>query len=441
MPVVTNIIIIILLILANGIFSMAEFAIISSRRLRLQRQAQAGDAGAEVALQIIDDPTPFLSTVQIGITVIGILAGAFGGATIAGELAVVLDRYPAVAPYSDTLAIGIVVVAITYVTLVIGELVPKRAALANAERIASLVSRPMRVLSILVSPIVRFLSASTEAVLFLIRVRKPAEPEVTEEDVRVMIEQGTRAGVFEQAEQDMVERVFRLADRRVSALITPRPEVVALDIDDAQEENWRIMIESGHSHFPVYREDLDNILGTVSVQGVWARMATGVKPDLAQMLEQPLFVPESVPALKVLEQFKQSGTQFALATDEYGSIQGVITLHDILEAIVGDIPSAEQPTEQEAVQRADGSWLLDGMLPVDEFRDIFGVGLLPGEGRGYYQTVGGFVMTYLERTPVSGDVFEWNSLRFEVMDMDGFRVDKVLVRPLPAPAESETPET
>ncbi|MDN7023416.1 HlyC/CorC family transporter [Methanoculleus sp. FWC-SCC1] len=435
MPIITNSIIILLLILANGIFSMAEFAIISSRSLRLQRQAEAGDAGAAAALEIIEDPTPFLSTVQVGITVIGILAGAFGGATIAGELAAVLAAYPAIAPYSDTIAIGIVVIGITYVTLVIGELVPKRAALANAERIASLVSRPMRLLSIITSPIVRFLSISTEAVLFLIGVRKPVEPQVTEEDIRVMIEQGTRAGVFEPAEQDMVERVFRLADRRVSALLTPRPEVTALDITDPEEENWRIMIESGHSSFPVYREDLDDILGIVSVQDVWARMASGAKPDLKAVLGQPLFVPESIPALKVLEQFKQSGTQFALVTDEYGSIQGVITLHDILEAIVGDIPSAEQPVEQEAVQRADGSWLLDGMLPIDEFRDIFGVGLLPGEGRGYYQTVGGFVMTYLERTPVSGDVFEWNHLRFEVMDMDGFRVDKVLVRPLPEPGE------
>lgn len=437
MPATTDIIIILLLILANGIFSMSEFAIVSARKIRLQQQAAAGDTNARIALELAEEPTSFLSTVQIGITVIGILAGAFGGATLAGLLASFFEGYPITAPYSGTLGIGIVVLVITYLTLVIGELVPKRLALANAEQIASLVARPMRLLSIVASPVVRLLSLSTEAVLLLFGARKPAGPEVTEEDVRILIEQGTRAGVFEEAEQDMVDRVFRLADRRVSSLITPRPEVVGLDIDDPEEENWTKMIESGHSNFPVYRENLDTVIGIVSVRDLWARTARGEMPGLKQTLEEPLFVPESIPALRVLEQFKISGTQIALVTDEYGSFQGLITLHDILEAIVGEIPSAEQPVELAAVQRPDGSWLLDGMLPVEEFRDIFDIGLLPGEERGYYQTIGGFVMTYLERTPVTGDAFEWHDLRFEVMDMDGYRVDKVLVKSVAERSGSE----
>ncbi len=431
MPATTDIIIILLLIIANGIFAMSEFAIVSARKVRLQQQASAGDANARIALELADEPTPFLSTVQIGITVIGIFAGAFGGATLAGDLSSFFEGYPITAPYSGTLGIGIVVLTITYLTLVIGELVPKRLALANAEQIASLVARPMRILSIAASPLVSLLSISTEAVLRVLGVRKPAGPQVTEEDIRIMIEQGTRAGVFEEAEQDMVDRVFRLADRRVSSLATPRPDVVALDIDDPEEENWRKMIESGHSTFPVYRESLDTVLGIVSVKEAWARTARGETPALKQMLDEPLFVPESIPVLRVLEQFKMSGTQIALVTDEYGSFQGLITLHDILEAIVGEIPSAEQPVDMAAVQRPDGSWLLDGMLSVDEFREIFDVGLLPGEEHGYYQTIGGFVMTYLERTPVTGDAFEWRDLRFEVMDMDGYRVDKVLVKPVP----------
>lgn len=439
MPVAASILIIILLILANGFFSMTEFALISARKARLQKRAAGGDAGAAVALELAEDPTQFLSTIQIGITVIGILAGAFGGATVAGPLADVFAGIPLLAPYSGPLAVAIVVAAITYLTLVIGELVPKRVAMGNAERVASLVSRPTRFLSWAAAPLVRLLSASTDAVLVVLGVREPSGPEVTEEDIRILIEQATRAGIFQEAEQDMVESVFRLGDRRVSVLMTPRPDVVAIDLENPPEENWRRMVESGHVYFPVYREHLDNLLGIVSVRNLWARMIAGEPPDLSKAIEPALFVPESVLALTVLEEFKTSGARIALITDEYGSIQGLVTVHDIMEAIVGGIPSVEHPPEAMAVRREDGSWLIDGMLPIDEFHDLFEINTLPGEDRGYYQTLGGFVMMYLERTPEAGDRFTWNDLKFEVLDMDGYRVDKVLVAPVSGGEESENP--
>lgn len=430
MPPATDIAIIVLLILANGFFSMAEFALVSARTARLQKRGAEGDAGAATALELAQDPTQFLSTVQVGITLVGILAGAFGGATLAGPLAEEFAGFPLIAPYSGPLAVVTVVAAITYLTLVIGELVPKRVAMTHADRIASLVSRPIRILSWAAAPLVRLLSASTEGVLMVLRVRKPAGPEVTEEDVRVLLGQATRAGVFEEAEQDMVESVFRLADRRVSVLMTPRPDIVAVDVEDPVEVNWQKMVDSGHVYFPVYRDHLDNLLGVVSVRSLWARMIAGETPNLMTAIDPAFFVPESVPALSVLDEFKTSGARIALVTDEYGSIQGLVTIHDIMESIVGGIPSPEHPPEGPAIRRPDGSWLIDGMLPVDEFHDLLDVGTLPGEGRGYYQTLGGFVMMYLERTPEAGDRFVWNGFRFEVLDMDGHRVDKVLVTPV-----------
>lgn len=435
MPPATDILIIILLILANGFFSMTEFAIVSARTVRLQKRAMDGDAGAAAALELAEDPTQFLSTIQIGITVVGIVTGAFGGATLAGPLAEILADFPPVAPYSGPLAAVIVVAAITYLTLVIGELVPKRVAMNSAERIASLVSRPIRLLSRAAAPLVRLLSISTEMVLTVIGVRQPTGPEVTEEDVRVLLGQATRAGVFQEAEQDMVESVFRLADRRVSVLMTPRPDIVALDVEDPLEENWQMMVASGHIYFPVYREHLDNLLGIVSVRDLWARMIAGETPDLAKAIKPALFVPESVPALSVLDEFKISRARIALVTDEYGSIQGLVTIHDIMESIVGGIPSTGQVPEGPVVRRDDGSWLLDGMLPVDELHDLIGIDALPGEGHGYYQTLGGFVMMYLERTPKAGDTFAWKNFQFEVLDMDGYRVDKVLITPAAADEE------
>jgi len=416
---------IIFLTIANGVFSMSEIAIVSARKARLQQWVNEGNAKASVALDLANSPNRLLSTVQIGITLIGILAGVVGGATIAEELSVRLSTIPLLAPYSEAIALGIVVLGITYLTLIIGELVPKRLALHNAEGIACTVAAPMRVLSRIASPAVYLLSISTDAVLKIIGIRPVAESPVTEEEINILIEQGMKAGTFEEAERDMVEHVFLLGDLRVGALMTPRTEIVWLDIDDSPEEILRKIADSGNSRFPVGQGSLDNILGIVQVKDMLGRNIGGKPADLKASLRRPLFVPESTHALKVLELFKQSGIHISLVVDEYGTVQGLITLNDILEEIVGDIPSAEELEQPLAVQRDDGSWLLDGMLPINDLKEIFGIRELPGEG--IYQTLGGFVLMHMGRIPHVGNHFEWGELRFEVVDMDKNRIDKVLV--------------
>lgn len=430
-----EILFIILLIIANGIFSMSEIAIVSARKARLQQWANEGNAKARTALEMAVSPNRLLSTVQIGITLIGILAGVFGGATIAEKLAVRLGSIPELAPYSKPVSLVIVVLGITYLTLVIGELVPKRLALHNAERIACTVAAPMRMLSRIASPAVHMLSVSTDAVLRVLGIKPGIEPPVTEEEINILIEQGMKAGAFEEAERDMVEHVFRLGDLRAGALMTPRTEVVWIDIEEPPEEIRRRIIDSGHSRFPVCQGSLDNILGIVQVKDMLSRNMSGKPADLKASLRRPLFVPESTHALKVLELFKQSGIHISLVVDEYGSIQGLVTLNDILEEIVGEIPSIEEKTELLAVQREDGSWLLDGMLPATDLKEIFSIKKLPGEG--IYQTLGGFVLMQMGRIPSVGNHFEWGGLRFEVVDMDKNRVDRVLVMPVrkPPPAQ------
>jgi putative hemolysin len=433
----SEVFIVILLLLANGVFAMSEIAIISARKARLQQLANAGDRKALVALELANAPNHFLSTIQIGITLIGILAGAYGGAAIARELAAGMEDVPFIAPYRHGIALGIVVVSITYVSLIVGELVPKRLALNSPERIAAAVAPAMRALSRLASPAVHLLSLSTDAVLRLLGVRPSEEPPVTEEEIRLLLEQGAQAGMFEAAEQAMVERVFRLGDRRVSSVMTPRTEIVWLDRDASLEEICRTVTESVHSRFLVAQGTIDNVVGVVHAKDLLARTFEGQPIDLMALLQQPLYVPESMPALRVLELFKQSGTHLALVVDEYGGVQGLVTPSDILEAIVGDIPSVAELGEPQAVQREDGSWLLDGMLSVDEFKEIFDLSALPGEDQGVYQTLAGFVIMQLGRIPAVADHFEWQGLRFEVVDMDGNRIDKVLVMLVPPPV-SET---
>ena len=426
-----EIILILVLILANGLLAMAEIAIVSARKARLQQRANEGDEKAQAALNLAEDPADFLSTVQVGITLVGILAGAFGGATIASRIAEQLSKVDVLAPYSGAIGLGLVVFMITYLSLIFGELAPKRLALNNPEKTASAVAGPMGVLSRLVSPVVRLLSFSTTLVLRIIGVRPSMEPSVTEEEIRVLIEQGTEAGIFEEAEQDMVEGVFRLSDRRVGTLMTPRHEFIWLDLEDPPEETRRRIVESVHSRFPVASGDLDHIEGIVQAKRLLASSLDNGNLDLEGCLETPFFVPESMQALRVMELFRETGQQLILVIDEFGGVQGMVTPTDILEAIVGELPIIGRSSEPEVIQREDGSWLLDGMLPIDEFEEIFRISSLPNEERGYFQTLGGFIMAYLGRIPTSGDHFEWNALRFEVIDMDGFRVDKILVMPVP----------
>jgi putative hemolysin len=425
--VTVEILFVLLLILANGIFAMSELAIVSARKARLQQLANQGSAKALQALELANSPNQFFSTVQIGITLIGTLAGAYGGATIAEKLAIKLRQIPFLAANAPTIALVFVVVSIAYLSLVIGELVPKRLALSNPERIAVTVAAPMRVFATLAAPIVNLLSYSTDMVLRFLNVQPSAEPEVTEEEIKILIEQGTEAGTLQEAEQEMLNRVFRLGDRRVSALMTPRPEIVWLNLDNSFESNRQIILNTTHTRFPICQGELDNVLGIIKVNDLLARCLVNEPLDLTAELRRPLYVPESTPALKILELFKQSSTHIALVVDEYAVIQGLVTLNDILEEIVGDIPSIEQIDEPQVVKREDGSWLVDGMVPVEEFFELFDVTELSKEQRNNYHTVGGFVVTQLGRIPTAADYFDWRGMRIEVMDMDGNRVDKVLV--------------
>ncbi|QYZ79772.1 HlyC/CorC family transporter [Methanofollis formosanus] len=427
MSYLIEIAIIVILIVFNGIFAMSEFAIVSARKARLQQRAEKGDAGAATALALAESPTSFLSTIQIGITLVGILAGAFGGATVAAGVVPFFQEIPALAPYSQVLSITLVVLVITYLTLIFGELVPKRIALTNAETIASTVARPMRLLSVVATPVVFVLSRSTEAVLKVMGIRDAAEPPVTEEEIMMMLEEGTRAGVFERSELHMLEGVFDLDDRRVESLMTPRPHIVALDLDDPDTENLRKMVQSGRSRFPVYEGDPDNIVGMVSVKKVMAKMEEGTSPAIRAAVTEPFFVPEGLQVLKLIEAFKETGLNIALVTDEYGSVQGLVTLHDVLEAIVGDVRTLRERAEVGVVVREDGSWLIDGSTAVENIKEILSVDVFPGEEEGRYHSLAGLIMYVLERIPRTGDYIELGNLRYEVVDMDGNRVDKVLV--------------
>ncbi len=430
----SEMLIIFLLIIVNGVFAMSEIAIITANKTRLQRLAEDGDRGARAALGLAAAPNHFLSTVQIGITLIGVLAGAFGGATLAEQLAAGISQVPLLGAYAETIGVSVVVVAITYLSLVIGELAPKQLALSQAERIASIVAAPMRWLTALVSPLVTVLSVSTHLVLKLLGVRASGEPAMTEDEIRIIIRQAAQAGVLELVEKDMVQRVLRLGDRRISSLMTPRVEIEWLDLDRSPQELERQIQDSPHSYFPVAQGDIDNVLGVMRARDFMSRCMAG-QPANPKDLLAPLFVPESMSVLKALESFKARRSTVALVIDEYGGLIGMVTMSDILKAIIGDIPLEDDRDEPEIIQREDGSWLLDGLLSTDELQEHLGL-VLPEEEEGSYQTLGGFIMTHLGRIPAVAERFEYGGMCFEVVDMDGNRIDKVLV----APVLKEIPE-
>jgi putative hemolysin len=424
-----EIVVIFILIIANGVFAMAEMAVVSARKVRLRQRAESGDKKAQTALELARSPGRFLSTVQVGISLIGALTGAIGGATIASELAVLIERVPLLASYSKTIAVGIVVLGITYTTLVIGELFPKQIALSNANKVASIVAGPMVFLSKVTAPIVAILNASTKLLMGVLRVKPSSEPPVTEDEVRIMIRQGTQVGIFEPIEEEMVGQVFRLSDKRASALITPRSEIVWLDLDDGPDSVHRKMMDSNYSRFPVADGSLDEIKGVVEAKDLLIQTLAHESLDLESVLQPALFVPESIPVFEVLDRFKQTRSQFALVIDEYGILQGLVTVNDVLEAIVGDIPDEDEHLDLEIVERDDGSWLIDGMVPIDEFSEHFEI-TIPQRQASAYQTLGGYVMMVVGHIPSAGESFERHGLRFEVVDMDGLRVDKVLVEPV-----------
>ena len=424
MSITAEILIILLVILINALFVLSEMSVASSRKARLQHRVNEGDERAKTTLKILENPNLFLATVQIGITLVGVLVGAVGGATLAEPLSLLLARVPALASFADSLALALVVVVITLLTIVLGELVPKRIALHNPERYASVLAGPMMLLSRMFSPIVWLLGRITDLVLRSLGVKPGLEPPVTEEEIHLLIDQGTQAGVFEEAEQEMVQGVFSLGDQRVYSLMTPRTEIIWLDINDSPDEIRRKIAESEFSRFPVCQDSLDMILGIVKARDLLVPSLGGEPIKLKDKLRPALYIPETTFASRALEIFKEQNRELMLVIDEFGTLQGLLTLHDIIEEIVGDFEF-----EAQATQRQDGSWLLDGMLPVDDFKEIFKTKILPQEDE--YETLSGFVMMSLGRVPQAADNFEWNGLRFEVMDMDGRRVDKVLVTTLP----------
>lgn len=423
----TGFLIVLLLILLNGMLAMAEMAVVSSRRARLQQMAEAGNEGAATTLTLLADPNNFLSTIQIGITLIGILTGAFSGATLSDPVATLLTQLSVPANIAQPLAVFIVVVIVTYLSLVIGELVPKRLALNDPERISSMVARPMSALARITAPLVWLLARSSEWTLRLMGVKLLDEPMVTEEEVRVLIEQGTQSGVFEPIEEEIMEQVFRLSDRTVSVIMTPRRDIVWFDVADTLAEIRETVLVHGHSRYPVARNDLDDVIGVVMVKDLLASHIGDQPLDLGALAQPPLYVPESMQALDVIERLRESRSHMALVIDEYGGLEGLVTFTDIMRAILGDLPDNKGQREEPVVQREDGSWLVDGMYPVDEFQDYFEIKEMPYEDEANYQTVGGMVMAFLGQVPRVSDRVRIVDYDVEVMDMDGRRVDKVLV--------------
>lgn len=432
-----EIIVLLFLILLNGLLAMAEAAFIASRKARLAAASERGDRGARIALQLAENPTKFLSTGQVGITMIGILSGAIGERSLVRDLSAWLATFGPIAPYAQIIALLVVVVLLTYISLVLGELAPKRLAMHSPERIASFLAAPMNAIARAASPLVRLLSVSTDGLLRLFGVSPISTDQVTEEEVRAMVEQGAEAGVFEETEQRIVERVFRLSDRVVGELMVPRTEIDWLPADASPDRIRVAVATSPHSHFPVCRDGLDDLIGVVHVKDLVKNGLLTERVELSELIQPPLYIPESLAALKALETFREARTHLAFVTDEYGGLVGLITLNDLVESIVGEVTSVSEGEEPMTVQRADGSWLLDGLLPVDHLRELMEVKKLPKEDEAEYATVGGLVMAYLGRIPRAGDRFEWDRFTFEVMDMGRQRVDKVLLsmRPEPSPAQ------
>ena len=425
-----------LLILLNGLFAMSEVALLTARKARLQRMVAEGDRSAAAALAMGENPNRFMSTIQIGITSIGILNGIVGEAAFAAPFAQWLMSLNVPEQYASMLATAAVVIVITYVSIVIGELVPKRLGQINPETVARFVARPMSWLALASRPFVKLLSASTDLVLRMMGVDPASVSTVTEEEIHAMLAEGSDAGVIEQNEHAMVRNVFRLDERQISSLMVPRSDVVYLDVEESVEENLAKVADTDHSRFPVCRGGLDDVIGFVHTKQLLAQSLRGQAIDLTQHLQEILYVPETLTGMELLENIRSSNTQIALVLDEYGEVQGLITLQDLLEAITGEFASPDDENSW-ALQRDDGSWLLDGLIPIPELKDRLQVRTVPEEEKARYQALSGMLMLVLGRMPQTGDTIVWESWKLEVIDMDGKRIDKVLATPVstaPAPA-------
>jgi putative hemolysin len=424
MRVGLEILIILLLLLVNGVFAMSEIAVVSARKSRLQRRAEAGDERARRALELANDPNRFLSTVQIGITAVGISAGAFGGATIAQQVAALVARVDSLATYAQVIGIGVVVAGITYATLILGELAPKRIALMWPERISARIAGPMHLLSRLATPLVKLLSASTDLVLRLLPASAKEDPAVTQDDVRILLEQGARAGVFLAAEQDIVENVFWLGDQRVESVMTPRDNIVWLDINEPVQSHMRQMDAAPQARYILGDGALDDVVGVVAIKDIWRGALRGHQLDVRAKAFKPLFVPRATRALTVLEQFRKTGVHIALVHDKNDRIEGLVTMADILEGLVGELAEL---AEDQVVQREDGSWLVSASVMMEDVHDLLGIPETGGTDESSRRTLGSFIIERVGRVPNAAEYFIWEGYRLEVVDLDGRVIDKVLI--------------
>jgi putative hemolysin len=435
-----DIAVLILLILLNGVFAMSEIALVTARKNRLQRLAEDGDKSAVIAMRLGEDPTQFLSTVQIGITAIGILNGIVGEAALAGPLAEILRGFGLDEKTSAISATTVVVVGITYFSIVVGELVPKRIAQFNAEGIARLIAGPISVLAKLSRPFVYLLSVSTDGILRLMGKKELSSANLTEEDIHSMLAEGSQAGLIEKQEHAMLRNVFRLDDRQIASLMTPRSEIIYLDIEQPLEGNLENLMNSDHSRYPVCRGGIHDTVGIITAKRLLKQRIKGESTNIQEYLQPAIFVPESLTGMKLLEQFRESGVQMVFVVDEYGEILGLITLQDVLEALTGEFKSRD-PEDVWAVQREDGSWLLDGLIPIQELKDRLDLRSVPEELKGRYNTLSGMMMWLIGSLPRTSDVAEWEGWRLEVVDMDGNRIDKVLASSLQTGDVPENPKS
>ncbi len=431
--------IILVLILANGVFAAAEIAVVSARRGRLEQEAERGRYGAQVALDLAENPNHFLSTVQVGITLIGTLAAAFGGARLAQVVAGLLETVPALASYAQSIALGLVVILISYISLIIGELVPKRLALQSAEGIAIRLAPLMRFLGRLTGPIVGFLTFSSEMVLRLLGRQNVEETPITEDDVLALVREGTEEGSLEAAEADLISSVFTFTQRTVRTIMTPRTQVVAVDVATPMSEALQIVTNSGFSRVPVYDGTLDRVVGILHVRDLLRAIGQSPTPELRSLIRTPIYIPEGQRAVIAFQQLKQQRSGLAMVVDEYGQIAGIVTMEDVLEELVGDISDEGQPAEDPIVRRDDGTYLIDGLLPFVDLQDELNVPSAEAIQETHdFETVAGFVIALLGRMPVVGDTVEWEHYRFEVLDLDGHRIDKLLLRPPTTDAGAQT---
>ena len=418
------------LIIINGLFSMTEMAVVATRRARLQTCLENGDRRAQTVLDLLDNPNDFFSTIQIAISLIGVITGAIGAQTFSHYLADTLAKVSFLKGIAQPLSVLLISVIITYFSLVIGELIPKRIATNNPEKISMAMCGPVKVLASIFRPIVRILSFSTEAGLKLMGIKENEENTVSEDEIKVMIEQGKQDGVFEENEQDIVESVFRMSDRTVDALMTPRTELPWIDLEEPLEESLKEIAESTYHYFPLVRGNPDDVIGVISSKALLDAYIRGETLDLEKIAEPPLFVPESKPALSLLDDLKASESNFAVVLDEYGGFSGMITPYDLLNELVGDVTNiGDEPNDEDDILvRDDGSWSFDGMVDIEEFKETIGVRELPDEDRVGYQTLAGFILSYRGAIPSIGDNFDWNGFHFEIADMDGLRIDRVIVK-------------